>query len=112
MGLARISRKWPGKKAIGKRHRVFLRVSGSCVKVSAESQFPKRLERSEAVERLELLELASSFCESDLFTSKKRALSLQTALFIQSSIDKSIGCPGPTRQRPPTPLHFRRKRIT
>ena len=36
----------------------------------------KRFERSEAVERLERLELALSFCESDLFTSKKRALSL------------------------------------
>jgi hypothetical protein len=50
------------KMAIRARHGVFLRVSGSwrCVlKVSAESQFLKRLpclpglERSEAVERLE-----------------------------------------------------------
>jgi len=30
--------------------------------------------RRKAVERLERLELAFSFCESDLFTSKKRAL--------------------------------------
>jgi hypothetical protein len=61
------------KMAIRARHGVFLRVSGSwrCVlKVSAESQFPKRLERSEAVERLELLELASSFCQSGFFTEK------------------------------------------
>ena len=35
-----------------------------------------RDERSTAIERLERLELALSFYESDLFTSKKPALSL------------------------------------
>jgi hypothetical protein len=48
------------------RHRVFVRVSGSmvaspnlCSNIWKFQKFPKRLERSKAIERLERLELAA-----------------------------------------------------
>ena len=67
-------------------------------------ELPQGFERSAAIEPfdrtqgrlLERLERAFGFRESDLFTSKKPALSLETALFIQSSIAESMACAGPT----------------